>query len=391
MRSEHHDLYDYPRTRSLMSAGSRSQLDGLDDVTARTKSLRNWSMTSTTPTTSSASSNPFPRSRSNHTANTSLDLGHGFSVALNSSRSSINSVVFCPPSASSPGGLSSPGGNKPWQTPTGGFNIDDHISSDDDSFTDPRRPRGEGEGELQFSGGYGVRGDLLPGLGSGSPPRDEDAAVPPPISRSRSPRPTRSLPSVRQTSKVAAAAARPRLGTASSFSPVSRARGRRYIIDPATAADRSDDDYYSYRSGGSDFGGSDGDVLSSMAMALAPPPQQPWQQRHSVIRISALGGGGGSGSYNNSNGNGVNSFMMSGGGGGGGGPSSCFGDDVIEEERFEKVDIATAVRLRKEAKARQRAGPAAPAPRRRAASARAPPLPRHESELDEEACLADVE
>ncbi|POS78385.1 hypothetical protein DHEL01_v203214 [Diaporthe helianthi] len=47
------------------------------------------------------------------------------------------------------------------------FNIDDYVSSDDDSFTTPEkkaRPTAEGEEDLLFKVGYGISGAALPGL-----------------------------------------------------------------------------------------------------------------------------------------------------------------------------------------------------------------------------------
>jgi hypothetical protein len=54
----------------------------------RTSSLRHWSLSSTAP--SSSSSNPFGRPQSSHTANTSVDLAK-FSSIMTSSRSSLDS------------------------------------------------------------------------------------------------------------------------------------------------------------------------------------------------------------------------------------------------------------------------------------------------------------
>ncbi|KAK7704601.1 hypothetical protein SLS64_008365 [Diaporthe eres] len=47
------------------------------------------------------------------------------------------------------------------------FNIDDYVSSDDDSFTTETkraRPTGQGEEDLLFKPGYGITGAALPGL-----------------------------------------------------------------------------------------------------------------------------------------------------------------------------------------------------------------------------------
>lgn len=54
----------------------------------------------------------------------------------------------------------------PTTTRSTGFNIDDYISSDDESFTTEKRhcrPTAQGEEDLLFKGGYGING-ALPGL-----------------------------------------------------------------------------------------------------------------------------------------------------------------------------------------------------------------------------------
>jgi hypothetical protein len=55
----------------------------------------------------------------------------------------------------------------PVTTRSRNFNIDDYISSDDESFTTPDRkprPTAEGEEDLLFKTGYGITGAALPGL-----------------------------------------------------------------------------------------------------------------------------------------------------------------------------------------------------------------------------------
>lgn len=55
-------------------------------------------------------------------------------------------------------------GWSPSTTRSTGFNIDDYVSSDDDSFTTKTRPTGEDEEELLFKGSFGATGAALPGL-----------------------------------------------------------------------------------------------------------------------------------------------------------------------------------------------------------------------------------
>ena len=124
----------------------------LSDSPLRARSTRGWSVSSATPTASDTSSNPFPRPHSGaHTANTSIDLS---SLTKVPSHASLASASDHPPAAAS-----------------STFNIDDYLSSDDDSFTateqQPRRPRAEGEEDLLFAdAGYGMTTDgfQLPGL-----------------------------------------------------------------------------------------------------------------------------------------------------------------------------------------------------------------------------------
>ncbi len=95
-------------------------------------------MTSASPTLSSTSSNPFASSQSRHTPNTSVDLSRALSSVFASSRSSLNSGLYQQSYCTAPEThMQSPA--KPQTT---GFNMDDYLSSDDDSFIEPRRSRG---------------------------------------------------------------------------------------------------------------------------------------------------------------------------------------------------------------------------------------------------------
>ena len=254
-------------------------------------------MTSATPTTSSTSSHTFPRSA--HTANTSVDLSNAYPSGRPSSRSSANSAFgrqsFC--TAPESRKVTSPG-----------FNIDDYLSSDDDAFDVPRRSRAEGEEALLFKvGGYGMSASQLPGLLDGM-------SAPAPEIRSHRPRSSASLP-----------AERLRLSFAHPVMNGGGARRRRYGVDPGLVDDYyyDNDPYEAYSASGRD------DALSSVIPGLPDGTGQ--DGRRHTRRISALGGHRGHGRYDS------------------------FSGDVIEEERLEKIDINTAVRMRKEAKAKKRA------------------------------------
>jgi len=353
-----------------MSTLSRTRPDELDEVPIRTSSLRHWSMTSATPTMSSSSSNPFPRPHSRQTANTSVDLTNTLPSIFNSSRSSVNSSgpyqqshCVVPDADTSP--------VKP-RTP--GFNIDDYLSSDDDSFTSPRRPRGEGEETLLFNPtGYGFGGTQLPGL------EDSLAAPAPEVpNRSRSPRSSVSLPAghLRQ-----AYASPPPAGP--QYSPARHSRARKYIIDASLDYEPEDDRYYYYST----------DAAAAEDFLARILPGQP-PDRRALKRLSALGS-----AYQQ------HPHLQALG----------LGDDVIEEERHEKIDVAEAVRLRKEVKAMKRMMAAAAAKRRSqvapAGSGTEKPRAKGKGkeraeaagrrklieangrvrELDDEACHADVE
>lgn len=115
-------------------------------------SVRNWSLSETSRSDTTAHSNLFSaasgRSNSRHTANTSLD--------------SKSAESFTTASNGQHGSDWSPATNR-----SKNFNIDDYVSSDDESFTTARkgaRPIGQGEEDLLFKSGYGVTGAALPGL-----------------------------------------------------------------------------------------------------------------------------------------------------------------------------------------------------------------------------------
>ncbi|OIW31969.1 hypothetical protein CONLIGDRAFT_641733 [Coniochaeta ligniaria NRRL 30616] len=279
---------NHQRTQSLTSSLRKLNIEGVSEVVPlRTSSLRNWSISSTTPTTSDTSSNPFQRPQSRNTATTSVDLGKDFAIK-NASQLSVGDV----PVRRSPG-------------KSNVFNIDDYVSSDDDSL-EPRLVRGEGEEELLFStSGYGT-GFQLPGLLdtlASSPPRE--LAVTDETFSSR-PRSSASSP--------------PGYFHKPFGGPGPPYPQRRYILD--TAADDEDDededDTQSWQGG---------DAYTTSGMS------SPGRGIRHTKRLSAL--------------------------------ASHYGHphpapDVIEEERdMSKIDIAAAGRQRKEEKARKRAAAAA--------------------------------
>jgi hypothetical protein len=168
----------------------------------RTRSIRGWSTSSATPTTSDTSSK-----LSRHTANTSIDLSQG-----------APSITKVPSHASLDSGAAFSPNNIPYNS-NNNFNIDDYLSSDEDSFTEPRRPRGEGEEQLLFSDtGYGIGGFQLPGLPD-APPKEA------------TPKQRQMLQHARSSISL------PPTYDHGSFGP---AGGRRFILD--TAADSEDED-----------------------------------------------------------------------------------------------------------------------------------------------------
>lgn len=322
-----------------------------DVVPVRTSSIRNWSISSTTPTTSDTSSNPSQRPQSRHTADTSVDLRTSFS-AKNSSHGSLPSAVGACSVAMSPKVVRSPA-----------FNIDDYISSDDDDMT-PRRPRGEGEEDLLFQDtGYGMNGSLLPGLSDGmplpglssSPPQSQRHLYPPRTSSALSP------------GYLQNAYGSPTFHSGSN----SHMRPKRYIIDTAAHYDDDvdGDDDYIYRD-------------EPPPLPGLSPMRTSGQNARSMKRFNAVGKmydsrprSSSSSSYHH------HSHHLH---------HHRGSEDVIEEERdMSKIDIAAAVRMRKEAKARKRADAAASKKRR-------PSRPRTKRSLVEvadadEEHLADTE
>lgn len=144
------DQIRYHRSQSLGFLSSPLEAD--EQSTIQSGSIRNWSLSETSRSDTTGHSNVFSaasgRPHSRHTANTSLDSksAESFMTANNGQHGSDWSPVT----------------NR-----SKNFNIDDYVSSDDDSFTTPdkkTRPTAEGEEDLLFKTGYGISGVALPGL-----------------------------------------------------------------------------------------------------------------------------------------------------------------------------------------------------------------------------------
>ncbi|KAI6359167.1 hypothetical protein MCOR25_007138 [Pyricularia grisea] len=185
-----------PRTQSMFSLSRRSDLEDISEfVPERTSSRRRWSVASDTPSMSSLGSFAHtPRPQSVMTPETSIDLSFQVmkkptskaSLRPTQSRGSIYST-------NAQGILEIvadiPTTNR--QDHKEDFNIDDYVSSDDDSFVAPRHPRvQDGENLLFRNSGYGI--SQLPGL-SHSYATIEPASAPvvrgraPPVSMSNPP------------------------------------------------------------------------------------------------------------------------------------------------------------------------------------------------------------
>lgn len=291
------------RTISLTSSFREVDTGNLPEVVPpRTSSLRKWSISSTTLSTSDTSSNSFHRPQSRNTATTSVDLGKE-SLPPNPAPQPKLGDAPNPP-------LSPP----PPKSPSDIY-IDDGPSLSDSDSLEPRIPRGAGEEDLLFStSGYGT-GAQLPGLFdalTSTPPRHifavADDSSPPPRPRSSA-----SLPA------AAFHNSSPYAG------PGPLAPRRRYILDTAADYDSTSSSEDSDDEGEDARTWHGGDARAVAEGRVSSPVRSVRRTR----RLSALG-------------------------------ARCPAAEVIEEEREEvKIDVAAAVRLRKEEKARVRAAVAA--------------------------------
>ncbi|TLD27264.1 hypothetical protein PspLS_04927 [Pyricularia sp. CBS 133598] len=198
-----------PRTQSMFSLSRRSDLEDISEfVPERTSSRRRWSVVSDTPSMTSLGSFPHtPHLQSVLTPETSIDLS--FQVM----KKNISKTSLRPPR--SRGSIYSTNAQgileivqdiptEDGQNHEEDFNIDDYVSSDDDSFVAPRSTRvQDGENLLFRDGGYGI--SQLPGL-SRSYATTEPASAPvvrgraPPVSMSN---PSSELPSSKKSSMLA--------------------------------------------------------------------------------------------------------------------------------------------------------------------------------------------
>lgn len=295
----------------MTSTQGRLRLDEIyEHIPMRTSSLIPTSVASTTPTVSSTTSSQYPRPHSRHTPNTSIDLA------------TISSQVSKSPASAAGDDASSywtamedrsPSTRRATVSPTyevatasfqSTFNIDDYLSSEDehaeDGQNDPRRVRGETEGDLLFQdSGYG--GLQLPGLYDSLPGTDRKLE-------------TRSDVTLKQTSAGVLVAM---------HDDDARASKESYALGCSP-------DFHDY------YGGPEQQVpeqdIQPQETSNAPDEEPSAVQREDLAtgrkgmtRISALGTG----------------------------PQGL--PTPIIEEKEDKVDIRTAIRLRKEAKARKRA------------------------------------
>ncbi|KAK0718310.1 hypothetical protein B0T26DRAFT_752246 [Lasiosphaeria miniovina] len=299
------------RGLSVVPVTGSSNLDEFSEhASLRNRSMRGWSASSATPTASDISSNQRPQSP--HTANTSINLSSSCSPVQSSRESSLDNGTGLSP-----------------KTPQSvAFNIDDYVSSDDDSFsTCQRPPRGEGEEDLLFRDdvGYGVHGTQLPGL--------FDALSIADGAPQSSPQQKRMMMEGLHAHSLTA------------LSPVYDAgtfgRSRRFILDTAADDDDDDDNYY--------LDGAEVFLLRTL-------------QGTGTTRLSALHSGSSRTSQQQQ--------------------QHATAGDVIEEEREGKVDVAAAVKLRKEVKARKRAQAlSSSSSRARRAQSAAPVLSGRKSEV----------
>lgn len=293
---------------SSPGSGGKGRLDEIfEHVPMRCSSLSHWSITSTTPTTSDASSNPF-RPQSRHTANTSIDLGIHVPSLKTSRHNSLSSSAAEGLMTASSGPHSH--SRTPYSRPEG-FDMGDYVSSDNDNHDTPRHSCGDVEEGLLFSeAGYGFDG-ALPGLIDAA-----EATIHPSSSNSisscsmtYSPRMSSSLPSGDFHHAYT-----------SPFSPPPLPR--RYILD--TAAD--------YDSGEDGSQSEAGQYYCDRDQGLRQPYSVLYPHQRDAKQMHATGGS----SHVNE--------------------QRSRTHDRIKEERFHSTDISNAVRARKEAKSRRRAG-----------------------------------
>jgi hypothetical protein len=288
----------------------------------------NGSISSSAPTTASSSGNLSPRPNSLHTANTSVDMSHRTGSCHDDADEDENENEGADEDAlqhrRSEGAAT--------RSQDSNFNIDDYVS-DDDSFVGSPHLRGEGDEGLLFrNGGYGFDADRLPGLFDGSEPASVDGKG------LQSPDPSAELAYTRLESGR-------RHLTAGSFDEsldgVHSRQRRHYVLDVDADefgdAEEADEDFTSDFDGayGSHF--EDAHDKHSIRRGLSPVRRPRTSTRSSAIGMHPP-------PLHRANDFGQTRK-----------PQAKYQSvDFIEEEVEAKVDVATAVQLRKEAKARLR-------------------------------------
>ncbi|KUI56874.1 hypothetical protein VP1G_04156 [Cytospora mali] len=329
------DQWGYHRAKSLGTLTSPLEVD--EQISARPSKICGWSASEISKSESTVSSNVFSASSgrpySRHTTCTSLD---STSHAL-STRKSEESL------SASNGQRGASSGWSPATTRSTAFNIDDYVSSDDDSFTTARKGTqitAEGEEDLLFKPGYGITGVALPGLEE----IEEDAVYPAISCRSNRSNSVSSDGSV----AIAASPIDNRFSMARDIPmPLRHVRSDPEVEFYGTFGRCSMRDHFK-ESETSTSAGDERNMPSAVDFEdyFRPPPtrtgtesgvlDEMYALSRGLTRLSALG------SPNDRN-----------VGGSDGGPARSVAETVKEEKA--KVDIATAIRLRKEEKARRRA------------------------------------
>ncbi|KAM7190586.1 hypothetical protein V8F33_009376 [Rhypophila sp. PSN 637] len=215
---------------------ANSPVDACERLHTNPRSLRASSVSSATATVSDTSSNPFQRPHSRHTVNTSVDLSAPSPKA--GSRTSLHTPPPPPVIDASTSALATDLDTTIVSSPdSNDFNIDDYVSSDDDSIAGSRHPLGDGEEDLLFNdSGYGAGGMQLPGL--------FDSLALTPASRQTSQQTLQHHSSSPTLSPPWSSGRRMMNYTGDSFG---RAAGRRFIIDTG-AVDDDEDEYDNHES-----------------------------------------------------------------------------------------------------------------------------------------------
>lgn len=209
---------------------------------------RPWSSSSSTLSILDLRSNPSSPSRSQHTADTSVNLSQtSFKTAPQ-----LPSLTFLPiPEAPD------------------NFNIDDYISTDASSIKGHQRHTGESEEELLFNDfGYGAHGTQLPGLLDSSTLFEREAS-PIPIQNQNQ----------KQHCRCSSWATTPI--NAGSFGRAVGGQQPRYVLDTGVEDDSSNDQTdYEHLSGG---------LMSPAVLLHSPEPQHPHHALKGEIHNGVVG------------------------------------------------------------------------------------------------------